>query len=145
MDRKQYTREVKRRLKLDRTDREAVLRDLDEIFETARQQGEQDDAVIARLGEPAAFAASFGVSKGWKWKRALWWVVTAAAVVLLLAALALAIGQHQAMTASVGIIGGADGPTAILVSGGIDPVLLLLGAGLLAAVVSVLIRWLMRR
>ena len=141
MDRKQYTREVKRRLKLDRTDREAVLRDLDEIFETALQQGEQDDAVIARLGEPAAFAASFGVSKGWKWKRALWWVVTAAAVVLLLAAVALAIGQHQTM----GIIGGADGPTAILVSGGIDPVLLLLGAGLLAAVVSVLIRWLMRR
>ena len=52
MNRQAYIRRVKRALILPRRQKAEILRDLSEIFASAREHGESDAQIIARLGAP---------------------------------------------------------------------------------------------
>lgn len=56
MTQKQYVRQAAHRLHLPRGMKRAVLDGLVESFESAREHGETEENVIARLGSPRAFA-----------------------------------------------------------------------------------------
>ena len=87
MNRQAYIRRVKRALILPRRQKAEILRDLSEIFASAREHGESDAQIIARLGAPELFAreaqAPFGDAYARR-RAALEWAL---ASVLLLAAL----------------------------------------------------------
>ena len=67
----EYIREVEKNLRLSRRKRREVLRDLCEIFESAREHGEGEADVAERLGSPAAYAAAVSVPLRGK-KRSGW-------------------------------------------------------------------------
>ena len=128
----QYIRQVKRLLKVPRRKKRDILRDLEESFAAAAEHGETEQQVLDRLGTPEEFAAAMRSTEdetAYRRRR------TATALVISLAVCAGAFGLRAALmaarSASLGIIGGADGPTVIFVtgSGGLWTALLNLTAG----------------
>lgn len=114
----QYIKRVKRLLKVPRQKKREILRDLEEAFASAAEHGETEQQVLERLGTPEAFAAAMtesGDMAAFQRQRTLTglWVS--------LAVSAAAFGGWAAVTTawktSLGIIGGADGPTVIFVTG----------------------------
>lgn len=63
----QYIRQVEKELNLSRKAKTEVVRDLNEIFNSAVEHGETEQQVIERLGTPQEFANStaeqFGIDK----------------------------------------------------------------------------------
>lgn len=55
MTQKQYLKQVKRQLMLPSKMKYAVLADLQETFESAKEHGEKEESVIKRLGNPENF------------------------------------------------------------------------------------------
>lgn len=53
----EYLRQVEKELRLPRRKKQEVLRDLREIFESAREHGESEADVMERLGSAAEYAA----------------------------------------------------------------------------------------
>ena len=141
MMKEQYGKEVARRLLLPRVKRKEVLRDLEEAFASAAEHGESEQQVIDRLGTPEEFAAAMneqlGVPQEFFLRRSrrlavLFFVLTA----LLLAAAVADLWRDHLLEVRLPSVGGADGPTHILLSAapGIDPaILLFLLAAILAA------------
>lgn len=82
----QYIRRVKRALKLKNPEKAEILRDLEEIFSSAEEHGEDAKQVIERLGSPKSFAdnaaAQFGVDN--RSKRRQNRMIAAIAVVIVL-------------------------------------------------------------
>lgn len=116
---KRYIREVSRALCLPKRRRREVLRDLQEIFESAAEHGETEAQVIARLGTPQEFAQNameeLGVDPGARLRRRR----LLAVVLPLLLALACA-GAAWILRAQLppeNVIGGADAMTGIQVVG----------------------------
>lgn len=130
----QYIKQTAKALHLPRKAKQEILRDLAEIFASALEHGETEEQVIARLGDPAEFAADAAKQLGFnndaplKRRRIL-------AVVLTLAAAIIALGLYTAAKLSKtpeGVIGQADAMTNILVAGS-DFSVIFLAVGLLAA------------
>lgn len=142
MKKEEYLRQVKRALRVPARRKREVLRDLEEAFDSAREQGEDEAALAERLGSPAAFAA--GVNRESRPGPA----ARLAPALLGLAALlvlGLAWFSHSAALSArlpENAIGGAVGSTSIQVEGAVDPfpLLLALGAALLAAAVFLFLR-----
>ncbi len=133
--REQYLKAVKQCLP--RRLRKQVLRDLEEMFDAAADHGESEGDVIARLGPPEAFAASFREEA--QAHRPLLPVLTGAAGLL---ALALGLVLLTLLPSfSVGTIGSFDGPTQIYVTSGLPGSLpwWLIGGGVLLCVVSLVL------
>ena len=115
---KRYVNTVERCLRLDPATRLRVMNDLASDLQSRLEAGETMEQIRAELGGPeqlaaaleAEFAAHRDPAPRWRW-----WLLAGAAAVLAAAAFG-SCAQRQA-AASVGIIGGADGPTAIFVSG----------------------------
>ena len=113
---KRYVNTVERCLRLDPATRLRVMNDLASDLQSRLEAGETMEQIRAELGGPeqlaaaleAEFAAHRDPAPRWRW-----WLLAGAAAVLAAAAFG-SCAQRQA-AASVGIIGGADGPTAILV------------------------------
>lgn len=57
----EYLRQVEQELRLPRRKKQEVLRDLREIFESAREHGESEADVMERLGSAAEYAAAVSV------------------------------------------------------------------------------------
>lgn len=123
---KQYTTSIERQLKLPRATRNRVMNDLAGDIHARLEAGALLEDIIAELGSPEQVAAGFNeafadqLPRGSRWR----WVFLAAAVVaggICLFELAVFLWMEFAFrfndAASVGIIGGADGPTAIFVTG----------------------------
>ncbi len=115
---KRYVTAVEWHLRLDRATRLRVMNDLASDLQSRLDAGETPAAIRADLGEPkqlaatlnAEFAAHRDPAPRWRW-----WLLAGAAAALAAAGFG-SCAQRQA-AASVGIIGGADGPTAIWVTG----------------------------
>lgn len=141
-----YIKRVKRELSGPRSQRREVVRDLEEVFASALEHGETEQAVIERLGPPETFAA--GVAEQLGQKRRPRRGMIAAAVAAVLAVVLLGIfAVSRLLRTPVGVIGQADARTGIQVVGAFDGSLLLLGLGVIAAVAAgiLFIRCLRRR
>lgn len=141
--RERYIREVERALALPRGKRREVLTDLSEIFDSAREHGETEAAVLERLGPPQVYAAGveeqLGMDRGLLRRRRLTWA--AAAAILAAAAWGLLAFLFSKQMPD-GVIGQADAMTAIQVQGMVNPAWLLAGLGLAATLAAV---WLVLR
>lgn len=124
---KRYVNAVERRLNLPKDVRARVMSDFGSSIAARREAGQTDEQIYEELGEPKEAAADLNEQmKEFAYRKSPWrYVFLGAAIVsgLWLAASgvaqiigALILMQLHADAASVGIIGGADGPTAIFVT-----------------------------
>ena len=113
---KRYMNAIERRLRVDGPTRLRIMTELAGDFESRRESGQSDEQIMAELGTPAQVAAQFNAAFGAPRLDRRWrWAFVAAAV--LVAALAVLPGLLPPDEAtSVGVIGGADGPTSIYVT-----------------------------
>ena len=124
---KQYVNAIERRLHLPLREKARIMSDISTSIAARHEAGESYEAVMADMGPPfnRAFAGQY---KGSAW-RFLWLglalAVLAAAAAALVFTAGMAAGVEMAFlpqslpwagTASAGIIGGADGPTAVFVT-----------------------------
>ena len=145
-----YIKQVKKRLAVPSSKRKTVLQDLEKTFASAAENGETEQQVIDRLGTPEQFVA--GIEKQLGIDRAKYIKTrTIVSTVICLAGAVIGFAVYltiqQEMIGAIGMIGGADGPTAIIVSGpGFDISLLILIIAAVALVLAVigLIRYLLK-
>lgn len=123
---KKYMNAIERRLNLPLEVRSRVMSDLQSSIQSRREAGQTDEQIRAELGSPKEVAEELNEQmKEFAYAKSKWrWAALAAAVLggvmlafnglvgLLTWLLNLTINE----SASVGIIGGADGPTAIFVT-----------------------------
>ena len=121
---KKYMKSVERKLNLPRDVKQRVMADLDSSIQSRLEAGQTEAQIKAELGGPAQVAAElneqmkeFAYAKSpWRWGCLLLAAVSGLTflymgfVNLLVAAITYAENQ------SVGVIGGADGPTAVFVT-----------------------------
>lgn len=122
---KRYMNAIERRLHTDRKTRARIMMELAGDLQSRRESGQSDEAIMQEMGTPDEVAAEFNAALGvqgtarvspWRWAFA-----ALAAVLLLEPLLELLLARFWCSFsypsgASVGIIGGADGPTAIYVA-----------------------------
>ncbi len=129
---KKYTNSVERKLNLPREVKVRVMHDFISSIAARREAGMTEDEIYAELGKPKDAAAAINAQmQEFAYRKSPWrfafgalavgsglWV----ALYLLLQCFGLLLNTMQFsfspnFSASVGIIGGADGPTAIFVTG----------------------------
>lgn len=116
---KRYVNTVERHLRMDRHTRLRIMHDLGSEIQTRLEQGEPPEAIMAELGPAEAVAESFNREFAAPPKKSGWrWLLLACAGLAALAAAAMQWVERMLTAAaiSVGVIGGADGPTAIFVT-----------------------------
>ena len=121
---KHYTNAVERRLNLPREVRSRVMHDFCSSIEGRREAGQTDDEIYAELGSPKKVAAELNeqmkdyayVKSPWRWLFLGLSILCGCYLAIEGAAGIFAYFLTQSTAASVGIIGGADGPTAIFVT-----------------------------
>ena len=129
---KKYCNAVERRLNLPRDVRARVMTDFASSIAARREAGETEEQIFAELGTPKEAAALLnGQMKEYAYEKSKWrWLGLAVAVIsggaflwrnlvnwLLTALFTLSLGENQ----SLGVIGGADGPTAVFVTTTLRP------------------------
>lgn len=118
---KRYMNAIERRLNTDRKTRTRIMMELASDFQSRRENGQSDEAIMKELGSPgevaAEFNAAFGAKPAPSRRR---WAFVVLAVLVAAAVLGPELGTLFAArrAESIGIIGGADGPTAIYVAAG---------------------------
>lgn len=143
-----YIRQVQKKLILPGKKKQAIIRDLQEAFESGAEHGESEDQVIRRLGSPEEFAAGIHEQLGIhpelkrKKKRLIAMgisFVIAFGAFLLLAVIRMSMPPQNA-------IGGADAMTSIQVVRTMpDPTLLLAIIGIGALITAIVFAVLSRR
>ncbi len=122
---KRYVKAVERKLRLPRKVKARVISDFTTTITARFEQGESCNDIMASLGSPAEAAAQLNEQmKEYSYSRSKWRFACLAAALppvawLLFQALVPAIVfavSFPTESASIGIIGGADGPTSILVT-----------------------------
>lgn len=117
---KRYMNAIERHLRVDRKTRVRIMTELASDFQSRRENGQSDEAIMQELGSPEEVAAEFNAAlddetiqpvSRWRWA-----FVALAAVILLARFILPELFLLQSHTSSIGVIGGADGPTAIFVS-----------------------------
>lgn len=124
---KKYLGSVKSRLNLPRDIRNRLLSDLQTTIAARMEQGETWQAIRASLGTPAQVAAEYARQmEEYTYRKSPWRFAFLAAAVLtglgfvydrLISFLATCVVEEMA---SIGVIGGADGPTAVFVTSSKD-------------------------
>lgn len=121
---KKYMKDVKRKLNLPKDVKNRVMADLETSVRSRLEAGQTQEQIMAELGTPAEVAAELNgqmkefayVKSPWRWGCLALAAVSALAFlykgVLNLLVAAITYAERQ----NVGIIGGADGPTAIFVT-----------------------------
>jgi hypothetical protein len=123
---KRYMTTIERRLNLPREVKARVMNDLQSSVAARREAGQTDEEIYAELGTPEAVAAELNeqmkeyayAKSSWRWAALAAAGISAAMLVfhgaqgLLVSLLNLSVREQN----SLGIIGGADGPTAIFVT-----------------------------
>ena len=123
-----FLRRVKRRLEMPADLRDRVMADFASSVQLRRDEGKTDAQIIAELGSPKEVSALLNEQmKEYTFRKSPWRFLFAAVSVygafrllgsLISRVFAFFIGVSMAVSESstVGIIGGADGPTAIFVT-----------------------------
>lgn len=148
-----YIKEVEKLIPLPGRAKKEVLRDLEEAFASAAEHGETEEQVIQRLGSPKEFAENLNeqinfelFTQEHKKRKQMLIIVCTFIFSMLMFGLYAAL-KAAALTreiGGIGIIGGADGPTAIFVA---DPgmdfsmVAVILGIAAFAASIILTIRY----
>jgi uncharacterized membrane protein len=125
---KTYLKQVERRLNLPGDIKKRVMSDFESSIHSRREAGMTDAAIFAELGDAKKAAADLNEQmKEFTYRKSPWryvFAVVAACGAAKLIKLLIAQILYWTMqiplrleSASVGVIGGADGPTAILVAG----------------------------
>ncbi len=124
---KRYTNAVERRLNLPRQVKSRVMSDFISSIQARRESGMSEDEIYGELGPAKKAAADLNEQmKDYAYRKSPWRFLFAAAAAFgaaeLLGSLVawllyLAMADPISTASSVGIIGGADGPTAIFVTG----------------------------
>jgi hypothetical protein len=134
-----YIHQVKKELRAPRKIKREVLRDLKEIFASAKESGENENDVIIRLGEPASYAREVEAQLygGTRRNKRRGWIYASVAASALSVFFFSVYGAVNAVPK--GIIGGADAATNIKISGafGWDAAFTALLFGIAAAVAAV--------
>ena len=134
MTKEKYIEEIIRRLKLSKNTKTRIRQDLFQDIQTAMDQGETLEEIISRMGTPEEAAQEFNESCG---GEAVFSAGRRAAKIVMISAIILSslfllfqgvlfLSQwyfSANISQSVGVIGGADGPTAIFVTYQFDPVI----------------------
>lgn len=141
-----YMTAIERRLNLPREVKVRVMTDLQSSIAARRESGQSDEEIYAELGTPREVAAELNEQmKEYAYIKSKWrWAALAAAVlaaVMLLfhgicGLLVSLLNLSRAEQNSLGIIGGADGPTVLFVTSNWTPAdmvpwLVLLAMGLI--------------
>lgn len=118
---KKYMKDVKRKLNLPKDVKNRVMADLETSVRSRLEAGQTQEQIMAELGTPAEVAAELnGQMKEFAYEKSPWrWACLAlAAVSALTLVFKGAINLMAAILnkATIGVIGGADGPTAIFVT-----------------------------
>ena len=139
----QYIRQVEKELNLSRKAKTEVVRDLNEIFNSAVEHGETEQRVIERLGTPQEFANStaeqFGIDNSVPKKRK--WIISSV-ISIVVAIVAFSIyATAKSGKVPEGAIGQADAATNIQIESalGFDVSQTTLAVGLAAAMIAVLL------
>ena len=136
----EYIRQVARRLDLSKKQKKEILRDLEEMFDSAQEHGESADQVIHRLGTPEEYAQTIMSQTevpGKKFGKTLLGLILSCVVVLCLTLFAVT----QQSWVPDNAIGAAQGVTSIQVVGGFDLSPFLLVAGSLAFLLALFFVW----
>lgn len=125
-----YIKRVKMALHAPRKRKQEILRDLNEMFAAAREHGESETQLIARLGAPEEFARSVETQLGAAGNRRRNMAIAAAIFAVIAAAALVILAVVRTECPPEGVIGGADAMTSIVVASGtgfdIDGALLIL-------------------
>ena len=123
---KKYCNAVERRQNLPRDVKTRVMTDFQSSIQARREDGMTDEEIYADLGTPKQAAATLNEQmKEYAYRKSPWRFLFAALAIyggwelfggLAAALLYLAMSDPLSQAGSVGIIGGADGPTAIFVT-----------------------------
>lgn len=135
-----YIRQVRRSLRLPHKAKKAVARDLTEIFDSALEHGETEQAVVERLGTAQEFAAEAekqlrdGGGAHWRWGEFLTCLVAVAASITAFGAYAIAKAEKR----PVEVIGGAGSLTNIQIEAayGVDVSAIILAFGIAASTIA---------
>ena len=135
MNKERYLRSVKHRLNLPKEIRNRVMTDLESDIDARLEAGATMEIVQEELGSPKKAAADLTEQmKEYAFRKSPWrylflalsvlsggWLIFYAALLRFGMLLnTLSITSYPVPAASIGIIGGADGPTAIFVTGGVS-------------------------
>lgn len=123
---KKYMTAIERRLNLPREVRVRVMSDLMSSVAARREAGQTDEEIFADLGTPETVATELNeqmkeyayTKSNWRWAALAGAVIAAGMLIIrsVTGLLVLLLNFSVSESASVGIIGGADGPTAIFVT-----------------------------
>ncbi len=139
----QYIRQIKKELSLPQKRKKEVMRDLNEVFASAIEHGETEQQVIQRLGTPQEFADSIaeqlGIDNTAAKKRKGIISTLVALIIAVTAFLVYAVTQSGKVPEDA--IGQANATTNIQIDGVfiLDVSQILLGIGLIATVIAVLL------
>lgn len=134
---KKYVNAVERRLNLPKDVKARVMSDFSSSITARREAGMSDEAIYAELGTPQKAAADLNEQmKEFAYRKSPWRILFAAAAIygawqlipgiwinlvylwyrIQAKTQVMGIGMSTMESASIGIIGGADGPTAIFLT-----------------------------
>jgi len=119
-----YLKQVFLKLNLSKETKQRICSDLNTTITAKLEAGQTEDAILADLGSPAEVAAEFNRQMADQIpKQSPWRIVcliaafVSAAVLLGKVAIHLLVNDFiNGMTRTVGIIGGADGPTSVFIT-----------------------------
>ena len=132
MNKEKYIRAVKRRLNLPKEVKQRVMADFESDIDARLESGVTMEAIQEELGTPKKAAADLNEQmKEYAFRKSPWrylfltlsvlsggWLIFYAALLRFGMLLnTLSITSYPVPAASIGIIGGADGPTAVFVTG----------------------------
>ena len=127
MNIEKYTKAVSRRLNLPKEVKDRVMSDFVSSIRARQENGQSDELILAELGSPRKAAAELNEQmKEFAYRKSLWRFFFAGVAAygaaklleLLFGQIVYWIMRHPVRmeSASIGVIGGADGPTAIFVT-----------------------------
>ena len=122
---KKYLNAVRRRLNLPKDIKNRCLSDLQTTIQARMENGESWEEILASLGTPQKMAAEFSQQlQEFVYRKSPWRFLFLAAALLsggwlvFYAGIQMVLRVVASNAASIGIIGGADGPTSIFITTG---------------------------
>lgn len=142
---RKYIRAVSRRLNLPKEVRKRVMTDFTSAIQSRKEAGKTDAEIYAELGTPQEAAMELNEQmKEFAYQKSPWrWVCLGLVVLCVLVLLhggiyGLLTAILTSSQASMGIIGGADGPTAVFITTSSDYQLYQYGVTLLLLIMGML-------